>query len=124
VLVSKPEDSGRLVSVTANAAEKVRELLSLEADPSQGALRLAVRSGCCSGYQYALGFDRARSDDHAIACEGVTIVVDPQSAPLVRGSRIDFVLDLRHSGFKVENPNASSTCRCGESFELAEEQTG
>ena len=122
--MSKPDDSGQLVSVTANAAEKVRELLSLEADPSQSALRLAVRSGCCSGYQYALGFDRARSDDHAIASEGVTILVDPQSAPLVRGSRIDFVLDLRHSGFKVENPNASSTCRCGESFELAEEQTG
>ena len=119
----KLEDSGQLVSVTANAAEKVRELLTLEADSSQSALRLAVRSGCCSGYQYALGFDRARSDDHAIASEGVTILVDPQSAPFVRGSTIDFVLDLRHSGFKVENPNASSTCRCGESFELAEEQT-
>jgi iron-sulfur cluster assembly protein len=122
--VPKLEDSGQLVSVTANAAEKVRELLAQEADPSQTALRLAVRSGCCSGYQYALDFDRQRSDDHAIASEGVTILVDPQSAPLVRGSTIDFVLDLRHSGFKVENPNASSTCRCGESFELAEEQTG
>jgi iron-sulfur cluster assembly protein len=121
--VTNDGDSGQLVSVTATAAEKVRELLSREADPTQGALRLAVRHGCCSGYQYALGFDQARDDDHAITSEGLTILVDPQSAPLVRGSTIDFVLDLRHSGFKVENPNASSTCRCGESFELAEEQT-
>lgn len=121
--MSKLEDPAPLVSVTAAAAEKVRELLSQQADQSESALRLAVRSGCCSGYQYALEFDRARSDDHAIASEGVTILVDPQSAPLVRGSRIDFVLDLRHSGFKVENPNASSTCRCGESFELSKEQT-
>jgi iron-sulfur cluster assembly accessory protein len=112
-----------LVSVTANAAEKVRELLSQQPDQSESALRLAVRSGCCSGYQYALDFDRARSDDHAISSEGVTILIDPQTAPLVRGSKIDFVLDLRHSGFKVENPNASSTCRCGESFEVAQEQT-
>ena len=119
----KLEDSGQLISVTANAAEKVRELLAREADPSQAALRLAVHSGCCSGYQYALEFDRARSDDHAVSSEGVTILVDPQTAPLVRGSSIDFALDLRHSGFKVENPNASSTCRCGESFELRQEQT-
>jgi iron-sulfur cluster assembly protein len=122
--VPKLEDSGQLISVTANAADKVRELRAREADPSHSALRLAVHSGCCSGYQYALGFDQARSDDQAISSEGVTILVDPQSAPLVRGSTIDFVLDLRHSGFKVENPNARSTCRCGESFELHEEQTG
>jgi iron-sulfur cluster assembly protein len=109
--------------VTPNAAEKVRELLSREADSTQSALRLAVRDGCCSGYQYALAFDHARVDDHAIASEGLTILVDPQSAPLVRGSTIDFVLDLRDSGFKIENPNASSSCRCGESFELAEERT-
>ena len=117
------EDPGQLVSVTASAAEKVRELLTRQADPSATALRLAVRAGCCSGYQYALDFDRPRSDDQAISSEGVTILVDPQSAPLVRGSTIDFVLDLRHSGFKVENPNASSSCRCGESFELDQEQT-
>jgi iron-sulfur cluster assembly accessory protein len=121
--VSERKDPGPLVSVTANAAEKVRELLSQQPDQSESALRLAVRSGCCSGYQYALDFDRARSDDHAISSEGVTILIDPQTAPLVRGSKIDFVLDLRHSGFKVENPNASSTCRCGESFEVAQEQT-
>jgi iron-sulfur cluster assembly accessory protein len=120
--VSKLEDPGPLVSVTANAAEKMRELLSQQADQSERALRLAVRSGCCSGYQYALDFDRARSDDQAISTEGVTILIDPQTVPLVRGSKIDFVLDLRHSGFKVENPNASSTCRCGESFELHQEQ--
>jgi iron-sulfur cluster assembly accessory protein len=121
--VSERKDPGPLVSVTTNAAEKVRELLSQQPDQSESALRLAVRSGCCSGYQYALDFDRARSDDHAISSEGVTILIDPQTAPLVRGSKIDFVLDLRHSGFKVENPNASSTCRCGESFEVAQEQT-
>jgi len=121
--VSKLEDPGPLVSVDAEAAEKVRELLSEHADQSESALRLAVRSGCCSGYQYALDFDRARSDDQAISNEGVTILIDPQTAPLVRGSKIDFVLDLHHSGFKVENPNASSTCRCGESFEVDQEQT-
>jgi hypothetical protein len=62
-------------------------------------------------------------DGEAISSEGVTILVDPQSAPFVRKNTIDFVLDFRHSGFKVENPNTSSTCRCGESFELHPEQT-
>src|SRR5262249_24987528 len=72
---------------TPNAAEKLRELLSHEAEPTQSALRLAVRHGCCSDYQYALGFDQARDDDHAIASEGLTNVVDPQRLPSSAGAR-------------------------------------
>lgn len=117
--MSKVEDV-ELVALTAGAAAQVRELLAREPEASGRALRVAVQDGCCSGYQYALGFDGAREDDHVAVSEGVTILVDPDSAAYVRGSRIDFVLDLEHSGFKVENPNASSTCRCGESFEIEE----
>jgi iron-sulfur cluster assembly accessory protein len=122
--VSKVEDPVELVVLTAAAAEQVRELLAREPEGQGQALRVAVQDGCCSGHQYALGFDGARDDDYTATSEGVTILVDPQSAPYLRGSRVDFVLDLQHSGFKVENPNASSTCRCGESFETEEAASG
>jgi iron-sulfur cluster assembly protein len=116
-MVPNTDQPDQLVTLTNDAALKVRELLAREPDATEQALRLAVHEGCCSGYAYALGFDQARADDYTVSSEGVTVLVDPESAPLVRGSQIDFVLDLQHSGFKVENPQASSTCRCGQGFE-------
>jgi iron-sulfur cluster assembly accessory protein len=111
------ENPDQLVVLTADAAARVRELLAREPEASGRALRLSVDEDCCSGYRYGFDFDHARDDDDTGTSEGVTIVVDPQNAPYLLGSLIDFVLDLQHSGFKVDNPNAASTCRCGQSFE-------
>lgn len=111
------DDPSELVALTADAAAKVRELLARQPEAAEQALRLGVQDGCCSGHQYALSFDRPRDGDYAVSSEGVTVIVDPESASLLRGSRIDFVLDLKHSGFKIENPHASKTCGCGQSFE-------
>jgi iron-sulfur cluster assembly protein len=84
-------------------------------------LRVAVQGGGCSGFEYALGFDRgAEPGDLELEQHGVKIVVDPFSAPYLQGSSIDFLETLAESGFKIENPNVSSACGCGHSFQVAE----
>jgi iron-sulfur cluster insertion protein len=84
-------------------------------------LRIAIQGGGCSGFEYALGFDRgAQAGDHELQFHGVTVVVDPFSAPYLQGSSIDFLEGLQESGFKIENPNATTACGCGHSFQVAE----
>jgi len=84
-------------------------------------LRVAIEGGGCSGFQYGLGFDRgAQEGDHEFECEGVTVVVDPLSAPHLFGARVDYLETIEESGFKIENPNAVSSCGCGHSFQVAE----
>ena len=104
------------VELTMRAAEKVKGLLEHEGRP-EAALRLAVTSGGCSGLRYELRFeDERRESDHEWTQHGVLVVVDPKSAPHLAGCRIDYLDDLNESGFRIENPNAASTCGCGESF--------
>src|SRR5690348_14410978 len=82
-------------------------------------LRVAVQGGGCSGFEYALGFDRGPQDgDYEFDACGVSVVVDPSSAPYLRGTRIDFLEGLQESGFKIENPNVTSACGCGHSFQV------
>lgn len=107
------------ITLTALAAEKFREHVA--AEPTQPALRLGVRGGGCSGYQYVLALDHVKPDDHVFEDRGVTIIVDPESFPLVKGSRIDYEDSLMESGFRVDNPNAVSGCGCGSSFRVANE---
>ena len=84
-------------------------------------LRIAIQGGGCSGFEYALGFDRgAQAGDHELEFHGVKVVVDPFSAPYLQGSTIDFLERLQESGFKIENPNATSSCGCGHSFQVAD----
>jgi iron-sulfur cluster assembly protein len=84
-------------------------------------LRIAIQGGGCSGFEYALGFDRgAQAGDHELEFHGVKVVVDPFSAPYLQGSTIDFLEGLQESGFKIENPNVVSACGCGSSFQVAE----
>src|SRR5581483_6549919 len=81
--------------------------------------RVAVQGGGCSGFEYALGFDRgAQEGDHELEAHGVRVVVDPFSAPYLRGAQIDFLDGLQESGFKIENPNVVSACGCGHSFQV------
>ena len=77
-------------------------------------LRVAIQGGGCSGFEYALGFDRgAQAGDHELEFHGVKVVVDPFSAPYLQGATIDFLGALQESGFKIDNPNVASACGCG-----------
>jgi iron-sulfur cluster assembly accessory protein len=110
-----------LVTLTEGAAEKVRALMDAEPAGEAEVLRVAIQGGGCSGFEYALGFDRgAQAGDHELSYHGVTVVVDPFSAPYLQGSTIDFLEGLQESGFKIENPNAVSACGCGSSFQVSE----
>jgi iron-sulfur cluster assembly protein len=108
---------GAMIEVTKEAAAHIRSLLSEEGRLSSHALRMKVIGGGCSGLQYQLSFDDVvREIDSEIECEGVRIVVDEKSALYLVGCRLDFVDTIQESGFKIENPNASNTCGCGQSF--------
>ena len=105
-----------LVNLTETASEKARALMEREGRGGY-ALRLKVVGGGCSGLQYQLMFDDEIGDlDQQEECHGLRVVVDPKSAVYVVGTTIDYVDDLNRSGFKIENPNATNTCGCGESF--------
>lgn len=110
-----------LVSLTETAAEKIKQLMAEDPDGQEMVLRVAIQGGGCSGFQYGLGFDNAAVDDDVVEEQhGVTVVIDPYSAPYLRGARIDFLDGLQESGFKIDNPNAAASCGCGHSFTVAE----
>ena len=109
-----------LITVTDKAAEKARNLLA-ERNVVNGALRVFVVGGGCSGYQYGMAIARNREDDDiAIDAGGLTILVDSESAPLLDGAEVDYVEDLMKSGFTIFNPNATHSCACGSSFQTAD----
>lgn len=106
----------RLVKLTANAAKKVSTLLTKQGRPT-GVLRVAVVGGGCSGLQYKMDLqDQPANRDILVESGGVRVVVDPKSALYVTGSELDYVDALQDGGFKVKNPNAATSCSCGESF--------
>lgn len=106
----------RLVKVTANAARKVSTLLQRQNRPN-GVLRVAVVGGGCSGLQYKMDLqDGPANRDILVESSGIRVVVDPKSALYVTGSELDYVDSLQDGGFKVKNPNAATSCSCGESF--------
>ena len=106
----------RLVKVTASAAKKVSTLLTKQGRP-QGVLRVAVVGGGCSGLQYKMDLQDAPANrDILVESSGIRVVVDPKSALYVTGSELDYVDALQDGGFKVKNPNAATSCSCGESF--------
>jgi iron-sulfur cluster assembly protein len=110
-----------LVSLTPTAAEKIRELMAEDPESQDSVLRVAIQGGGCSGFQYGLGFDTGPAEgDETLELHGVTVVVDPFSAPYLQGATIDFLTGLTESGFKIDNPNASASCGCGHSFTVDE----
>jgi iron-sulfur cluster assembly protein len=109
-----------LVSLTERAASKLTELMAEEPEGEAAVLRIAVQGGGCSGFEYALGFDRAAMEgDHELDVAGVRVVVDPYSAPYLQGTEIDFVDGLQ-GGFAINNPHVVASCGCGHSFQVAE----
>ena len=106
----------RLVKLTPSAARKVATLLTKQGR-AHGVLRVAVVGGGCSGLQYKMDLqDGPASRDILVESGGVRVVVDPKSALYVTGSELDYIEALQDGGFKVKNPNAATTCSCGESF--------
>lgn len=112
------------IAFTEKGAQKVNEFLaaqSAEAVANAG-LRVGVRGGGCSGFQYQLAFDTQREGDVIFEHEGLKILVDAQSLPYVDGSAIDYVESLQGAGFQVNNPNVVAACGCGSSFKVADEE--
>jgi iron-sulfur cluster assembly protein/iron-sulfur cluster insertion protein len=105
-----------VITLTDNAAVKVKTLIEGEGEPDL-ALRVAVRPGGCSGFSYDLFFDSdVAADDHILSYGGVRVVIDPSSAPLLEGAVLDYKDGLQEAGFSINNPNAQRTCGCGQSF--------
>jgi iron-sulfur cluster assembly protein len=116
--MSTPETA---ITLTDTAAEKIRELVSQNDESDEQALRVAVRGGGCSGFQYALALDRAKDDDHVFEHNDVSVIVDKVSMQFVFGSEVDFVDGLQGAGFTVNNPNVVAACGCGSSFHVKED---
>jgi iron-sulfur cluster assembly protein len=111
------------LSLTPTAAVKVKELMAEEPDADDLVLRVAIQGGGCSGFQYGLGFDTGVAEgDQEFLLEGVRVVVDPHSAPYLQGATVDYLSGLQESGFKVDNPNAVSSCGCGHSFQVEDSE--
>jgi iron-sulfur cluster assembly protein len=108
-------DTTQAITLSDKAVSKIGELLTGQEDHDQ-ALRVAVRGGGCSGFQYALAFDTAKAEDHVF-----TVVVDKTSMQFVFGSEVDYVEGLQGAGFQVNNPNVVAACGCGSSFQVKDE---
>jgi iron-sulfur cluster assembly accessory protein len=109
--------TGDPIAVSPAASRKIRQLADKEGR-AQAVLRVRVTAGGCSGFSYQLGFeDGPSADDHVIeAADGVRVLIDPRSAPIVQGSTLDFEASLIGGGLKMRNPQAVHECACGESF--------
>lgn len=116
ILTIKSNKPQKTVNLTDAAVTKVRELISAEDDPDL-ALRMAVRPGGCSGFSYEMYFDSKVDETDLIEeFDDVRVLVDPQSAEMVRGSTLDYKEGLMGAGFAIENPNVTQSCGCGNSF--------
>jgi iron-sulfur cluster assembly protein len=105
-----------MLTLTEQAISAVQRFIKSSSEPVSG-LRVTISGGGCSGFQYGMRLeDGPASDDAVIDCNGLSVYVDPLSAPLLEGVTVDFVDSLDGSGFKFENPNAQSSCACGSSF--------
>ena len=112
-----------MITISDKGAEKVREFLaSQQADVAMAGLRVGVRGGGCSGFQYQLAFDEQRDRDTVFESHGLKLLVDREALPYVSGSTIDYEESLQGAGFKVNNPNVVAACGCGSSFRVAEQE--
>jgi iron-sulfur cluster assembly protein len=117
-----PIQSRQMVQLTDIAAQKVQEFMSGQGAEGDVGLRVGVKGGGCSGFQYALALDEKHEDDHVFEISGIRVLVDPASMQYVDGSTVDFTESFMGSGFEVSNPNVVASCGCGSSFRVAEEE--
>jgi iron-sulfur cluster assembly protein len=111
-----------MVTLTDIAAEKVRDFMASQTAEGDVGLRVGVRGGGCSGFQYALAIDERREEDQIFECGGIRVIVDPASMRYVDGSTVDYTESFQGSGFEVKNPNVVASCGCGSSFRVADEE--
>ena len=111
-----------MVNLSDIAAEKVRQFMNGQQAAEDVGLRVGVRGGGCSGFQYALALDERREDDHIFEHQGIRVIVDPASLPYVEGSTVDYTESFMGAGFEVNNPNVVASCGCGSSFRIADEE--
>ena len=115
---SMSEIEERSIVLTENAARRIAVLKTQE-QAERAFLRIAVSGGGCSGFQYGLTFDDQRNeDDFVFERDGIGVVVDEVSLGLLNGAEVDFVEDLMGASFRINNPNAASSCGCGNSFSI------
>jgi iron-sulfur cluster insertion protein len=105
-----------LLSLTDAALAKVKYFAETMPDSTNKPLRVFVKGGGCSGFEYGFMFDEKKDDDNVLEQGGITVVVDPQSAMYLKESKVDYVEDFRGAGFSVVNPNSTGGCGCGKSF--------
>jgi iron-sulfur cluster assembly protein len=111
-----------MLTLTDTASQKLAEIMSKQTEPAAG-LRVFVEKGGCSGYSYGMSLAaEVQAGDWVGEFGGVKVLVDPASAPMLEGVRIDFVESLQGSGFSIENPNAVRSCGCGNSFETEDSE--
>jgi iron-sulfur cluster assembly accessory protein len=112
-----------MITLTDIGAEKVKEFLAKqESAVDTSGLRVGVRGGGCSGFQYALAFDVQRDGDTVVESHGIKLLIDNQSLPYVTGAEVDYVDGLQGAGFQVNNPNVIASCGCGSSFRVRDEE--
>jgi iron-sulfur cluster assembly accessory protein len=110
-------EAAQPVTVSARAAKRIAQILKDESEAAM--LRVAVTGGGCSGFQYNFAIDDSRMDDDLVVeRDGATVLIDPVSLDFLKGAEIDFVDDLIGQSFKINNPNATSSCGCGTSFSV------
>ena len=105
------------LEVTSKAIEKIKAFQAAD-NGSHNAFRIYVQGGGCSGFEYGFSLDNPTDQDHVSDKGGVKIVIDPFSAPYIENATVDYHEDFRGAGFQVKNPNAKSTCGCGQSFSV------
>lgn len=109
----------RAIVVSESAAKRIAAL-KIQEDAAEAFLRIAVSGGGCSGFQYGISFDdRKNDDDFVFERDGIAVIVDDTSLDLLNGAELDFVEDLMGASFQIRNPNAASSCGCGNSFSIA-----
>ncbi|MFQ5588339.1 MAG: iron-sulfur cluster insertion protein ErpA [Nitrospiria bacterium] len=105
-----------MVIITERASTKVKEIMAAEDKAGYG-LRVYVEGGGCSGFQYGMAFEQASTEeDDVVEMHGLKLFIDPYSAPMLKGTEVDYLDDLQNAGFSIKNPNAKTTCGCGQSF--------
>jgi iron-sulfur cluster assembly accessory protein len=111
-----------MITVTEAAVRHLLTLVSENPEYQNKGLRIFVEQGGCAGQQYGMKFDVMKSDDYRFEQDGVSVLIDPESAEFLRGSQVDYCDELTGAGFQISNPNATRSCGCGSSFEVAEKR--
>ena len=106
------------VTLTPGAIAKIKSLTDHDPQAKGKSLRIYLEAGGCSGYQYGFTYDQAKEGDQTVSSEGISVIIDPESAQLLKGSVVDYQEDFGGEGFAIQNPNVKKSCGCGHSVEI------